>query len=212
MLAAASVMTGLWITVGVLVALLIGAMGWMFLLVAMGRLHLDLGWGRSIHALGPITIRIAAPRELVFEIINAPYAGRAGSGSGVEVIARDGALVVAAHHTKIHFYTARTVEVVEFEPPTRVVFEHLTGPVPQATEQFNLADVDEGTELLYSGEFGIDFFVLGRIAGRHWVRPQWERSVRQHLDDLKAGAEARAARARAPRTPQAGGWQSRPSA
>jgi Polyketide cyclase / dehydrase and lipid transport len=200
-------MTALWITVGVLAALLIGALASMFLLLAMGRLHLDLGWGRSVHALGPITIRIAAPRDLVFEIINAPYAGRAGSGSGVEVIAGDGALVVAAHNTKVHFYTARTVEVVEFEPPGRVAFKHLTGPVPAASEQFTLADVDEGTELLYSGEFGVDFFVLGRIAGRHWVRPQWERSVREHLDDLKARAEARAARAqaRAARTPQAGG-------
>jgi uncharacterized protein YndB with AHSA1/START domain len=33
----------------------------------MGRLHLDLGWGRSIHPLGPITVAIDAPRELVFE-------------------------------------------------------------------------------------------------------------------------------------------------
>lgn len=190
-------MTALWITVGVLAALLIAAMAAMFLLLAMGRLHLDLGWGRSVHALGPITIRIAAPRELVFEIISAPYVGRAGSGSGIEVIAESDSLVVAAHHTKIHFYTARTVEVVEFEPPTRVGFRHLTGPVPHAVEQFALAEVDGGTELRYGGELGIDFFFLGQFAGRRWVRPQWERTVGDHLDDLKARAEARAERARA---------------
>ena len=120
-------MTALWITLGVLVALVLASMVGMFLLLAMGRLHLDLGWGRSVHELGPIVIRIAAPRELVFEIVSAPYVGRTPAGSGIDVIAKSDALVVAAHHTKVHFYTARTVEVVEFQPPTRVGFRHVTG-------------------------------------------------------------------------------------
>ena len=189
-------MTGLWITLGVLAALLIALLAGMFLLLAMGRLHLDLGWGRSLHELGPITIRIAAPRELVFEIISAPYLGRTPGGSGIKVVARGDTIAVAAHQTKVHFYTARTVEVVEFEPPTRVGFRHLTGPVPHAVEQFALAELDGATELRYEGELGIDFFVLGRIAARHWVRPQWERTVREHLDDLRERAEQRAARQR----------------
>jgi hypothetical protein len=185
--------TGLWITVGVLGSLLIaGAMG-MFLLLAMGRLWLDLRWGRSVHQLGPMTFRIGAPRDLVFEMIEAPYTGRTPGGSGIEVIARSGALVVAAHYTKLHFYTARTVEAVEFEPPGRVEFKHLTGPVPYAREQFTLEEADGGTELEYGGEVGIDFFVLGKLAGRYWVRPQWERTVREHLEDLKERAEQRAA-------------------
>jgi hypothetical protein len=189
-------MTALWIAVGVLGTLLIALVAGMLLLLAMGRLHLDLGWGRSFHELGPMTIPIAAPRELVFEIISAPYLGRTPSGPGIELVARSDALVVAAHHTKVHFYTARTVEVVDFEAPTRVGFRHLTGPVPHAVEQFSLEDVDGGTELRYGGEVGIDFFVLGRIAGRYWVRPQWERTVREHLDDVKQRAELRAARRR----------------
>jgi hypothetical protein len=185
--------TGLWIAIGALGVLLIAGSAGMFLLLAMGRLWLDLGWGRSVHTLGPITIRIAAPRDLVFEIINAPYSARAPSGSGIDVIARSDDLVVAAHHTKVHFYTARTVEVVEFEPRSRVGFRHLTGPVPHAVEQFALEQFDEGTELDYSGEVGIDFFVLGRLAARYWVRPQWERAVREHLEEVKERAEQRAA-------------------
>jgi hypothetical protein len=31
------------------------------------------------------------------------------------------------------------------------------------------------------------------LAARHWVRPQWERAVREHLEDVKASAEQRAA-------------------
>jgi len=185
--------TGLWITVAVLGVLLIAGTAGMFLLLAMGRLSLDLGWGRSFHALGPITIRINAPRDLVFEMIKAPYTGRTPGGSGIEVVARSDALVVAAHDTKVHFYTARTVEVIEFKPPSRVGFRHLTGPVPYAVEQFALEASDGGTEIHYGGEVGIDFFVLGRLAGRYWVRPQWERTVREHLEDLKHRAEQRAA-------------------
>jgi hypothetical protein len=190
-------MTALWLAVGALGAVLVVLVAAMFLLLAMGRLHLDLGWGRSLHELGPITVRIAAPRELVFEIISAPYLGRTPRGSGIEVLARGENLAVAVHYTKVHFYTARTVEVVAFEPPSRVSFRHLTGPVPHAIEHFALEDLGGETELRYGGELGIDFFLLGRIAGRRWVRPQWEQTVRRHLEDVKRRAEERAARVRA---------------
>jgi hypothetical protein len=195
--------TGLWIAVGVLGALLIVWATGAFLLLAMGRLTLDLGWGRSVHPLGPITFEIEAPRELVFEIISAPYVGRGPSDSGIDVLARSDGLVVAAHHTKVHFYTARTVEIVEFEPRRRVGFRHLAGPVPYAVEQFEFDESGGATELRYTGEVGVDFFVLGRLAARHWVRPQWERAVREHLEDVKGSAEQRAAahQAREPRAP-----------
>jgi hypothetical protein len=189
--------TGLWITVGVLGALLVGGLAGMFLLLAMGRLHLDLGWGRSLHELGPIEIRIAADRNLVFELISAPYLHRAENASGIEVLARGEDLAVAAHLTKVHFYTARTVEAVMFERPTRVAFTHLSGPVPHAVEEFVLTEANGQTELRYAGEVGIDFFFLGRIAGRYWVRPQWERTVREHLQELAERAEQLAARRRA---------------
>lgn len=186
-------MTGLWIAVGVLAALIVAWGATLFLALAMGRLNLDLGVGRSLHQLGPITATIRAPRELVFEIIAAPYVGRA-SVPGIEVLAHSEHLAVAKHYTRVHFYTAQTTEVIDLTPPTRVGFRHLTGPVPHAVEEFVFEQTDAGTELRYSGELGIDFFVLGRIAGRYWVRPEWERAVSAHIADLKQRAEARAAR------------------
>jgi Polyketide cyclase / dehydrase and lipid transport len=194
--------TGLWIAVGVLGALLIGGLAAGFLLLAMGRLHLDLGWGRSLHELGPIELEIAAPRELVFKLISEPYLGHTPEDSKIEVLARGEDLAVAAHLTKVHFYEARTVEVIEFDAPARVGFRHLTGPVPYAVEQFALEETDGGTTLRFSGEVGIDFYLLGRIAGRYWVRPQWERAVREHLDDLKERADELHRRRRSPRSSQ----------
>lgn len=194
-------MTGLWVAVGVLAALIVASSAALFLALAMGRLHLDLGLGRSFHLLGPITSTIRAPRELVFEVIAAPYLGRS-STPGIAVLARSENLVVARHYTRVHFYTAQTTEVVDLTPPTRVGFRHLTGPVPHALEEFVLEETAAGTELRYGGELGIDFFILGRIAGRYWVRPQWQRVVSAHIDEVKNRAEARAAH-RAAR--QAGG-------
>jgi hypothetical protein len=189
-------MPGLWIAVGVLAVLLIGGMAGGFLLLAMGRLHLDLGWGRSFHELGPIEVRIAAPRDLVFEMISEPYLRHTPQDSGIEVLARGKDLAVAVHHTKVHFYTARTVEAVKFEPPAQVGFRHLAGPVPHAVEEFALEEAQGSTALRYGGEVGIDFFILGRLAGRRWVRPQWERAVREDLEDLKQRAEQLSARRR----------------
>lgn len=188
-------MTALWIATGVLAVLLAVLVGGAFLALATGRLHLDLGWGRSLHRLGPLRTRIDAPRELVYEILSAPYLGRARNES-IEVLARDDSLVVASHLTRIHFYEARTVEAINLEPPARMGFRHLTGPVPHAVEQFRLEPQGDMTELHYDGELGIDFFVLGRIAGRRWVVPQWHRAVGQHLDDVKERAEQRSRRAR----------------
>jgi hypothetical protein len=185
-------MTALWIAVGVLAFLLVAGWAVGFLLLAMGRLHVDLGWGRSIHPLGPIAVRIDAPRELVFELICTPYLERTPRDSGIEVLARGRDLAVALHRTKVHFYEARTVEAIDFQPPARVGFRHLTGPVPHATEEFTLEAADGATELGYGGEIGIDYFLLGRLAARHWVRPQWERVVREHMEDVKRRAERRA--------------------
>lgn len=182
-----------WVVAGVLAALLVATGAGLVLLLAMGRLGLDLDWGRSRHRLGPIAIRIEAPPELVFELIEAPYSGRARV-EGIEVLARDTNMAVAAHLTRVHFYTARTIEVIELERPRLVRFRHLHGPVPYAVEQFELGAVDDATELRYGGEVGLDFFALGRIAARRWVVPQWEAVVRTHLEDLTRRAEERAAR------------------
>ena len=188
-------MIWLWITIG-LAALWLIAVALGFLLLAMGRLHLDLGWGRSFHELGPIEIQIDAPRDRVFGMISEPYLRQNGRNSGIDVLERGEDLAVAAHHTKIHFYTAITVEAVKFDAPDRIGFTHLRGPVPHAIEEFVLEDADGATLLRYSGEVGIDFYLLGRIAGRRWVRPEWEKAVRKDLDELRQRAEQLADRRR----------------
>lgn len=173
-------------------------------LMATGKLTLDLGWGRSYHQVGPITARIDAPRSVVFEQIASPYLGRTPreARERLQVWERGEDMVVARHVSQVSFYSAQTVESVRFEEPERVVFRHLRGPVPHAFEEFVLSEDDdpEVTHFEYRGELGIDFWLLGRLAGRFVVAPEWERQVRPHVEELKEGAERRA-RARRRRSP-----------
>jgi hypothetical protein len=182
------------VLVTVLGGTLVGGVVALFSWMARGRLTLDADVGRSRHRLGPLTVEIDAPRELVFEQLSAPYLGRTprDSAATLEVIERGSDMVVARHFSKVAFYTAETVESVRFEAPGRITFRHLRGPVPHAVEMFEMAERDGATELVYTGELGIDFWVLGKLAGRYWVTPTWLGIVREHLAEVKATAEARA--------------------
>lgn len=173
---------------------LVGGVITLFSWMARGRLTLDADLGRSFHRLGPLTVEIDAPRELVFEQLSAPYLGRTprDTAATLEVIERGSDMVVARHVSRVGFYTSETVESVRFEAPGRISFRHLRGPVPHAVEAFDLVERNGGTEVVYTGELGIDFWLLGKLAGRYWVTPTWIGIVRGHLDEVKAAAEARA--------------------
>jgi hypothetical protein len=190
----------------VLGATLAGGVASLVALMARGRLTLDTGWGRTTRPVGPISLRIAAPRELVFDFIASPYLGRTPGAARrhLEVWERASDMVIAAHFSQLSGYTAETVEAVRFERPERVTFRHLRGPVPHALETFELTDAGDATELVYRGELGLDFWAVGALAARWWVVPTWERVVRESLDATREGAEklasARARRASRPST------------
>jgi hypothetical protein len=85
-----------------------------------------------------------------------------------------------------------TAEAVAFDPPDRIGFRHLRGPVPHAVEEFLFRDDAGSTLIEYRGELGIDFWLLGRLAGRFWVAPTWEKAVHGSLEHIKGQAEERA--------------------
>jgi hypothetical protein len=161
-----------------------------------GAVPVDLGVGRRVRPLGPLTVDVAAPRELVFDVIAQPYAGRASRAmrEKVRVLERGGDMVLAAHYTPIGSrLRATTVETVRFSRPERVDFRLVRGPVPHVVERFVLTEHGGGTRLSYDGELGTD---LGRL-GQRWgdlVAARWNRAVAESFDAVKAEAERRAAR------------------
>jgi hypothetical protein len=164
-------------------------------LLVRGSLTLDLGIGRTVRPLGPLTWQIAASRELVFEVISSPYLDRTPRAleGKLRVLERGEDFVLAEHFTPVGPLVTTTLETVRFEPPERVSFRLVRGPVPHVTERFVLRETDAETQIEYSGELGTDLWALGRW----WaalVASRWEAAVRESLGAVKAEAERRAVR------------------
>ena len=163
-------------------------------LVARAGLTLDLGVGRRVRPLGPISLDIAAPPEVVFDVIAAPYLGRTPRAmrDKLEVIERGADLVLAAHFTRVApGLTVTTVETVRFERPHRISFRLLKGPVPHVLERYELRPSETGTAFEYRGELGTDLWALGALWGGV-VAPSWEQTVERTLERVRAEAERRA--------------------
>jgi uncharacterized protein YndB with AHSA1/START domain len=163
-------------------------------LVARAGLTLDIGIGRRIRPLGPIALEIAAPPEVVFDVIAAPYLGRTPRAlrGKLDVIERGADLVLAAHFTRVApGLNVTTVETVRFEPPHRISFRLVKGPVPHALERYELRASETGTAFEYRGELGTDLWALGAIWG-NIVGPSWEQTVERSLESVRTEAERRA--------------------
>jgi hypothetical protein len=68
-----------------------------------GACPLDLGVARRVRPLGLQLVDMAAPREVVFDVIAEPYLGRAprALAEKLRVLERDSDLVLAAHFTPL---------------------------------------------------------------------------------------------------------------
>ena len=163
--------------------------------LARGALTLDLGVGRRTRPLGPLRVRIAAPRETVFDVIAAPYLGKTPRAmqSKLQVLERGSDMVLAAHYPQVGGRTTTTVETVRFQHPELVSFRVVRGPVPHVAETYELEPHGDGSELLYTGELGTDLWALGSWWGERVAGP-WERTVEASLDDIREEAERKAAR------------------
>ncbi|WP_370409580.1 SRPBCC family protein [Streptomyces fradiae] len=160
-----------------------------------GAVPLDLGVGRRTRRLGPQTLDVAAPREVVFDVVAQPYLDRTTRAmrEKVRVLERGSDMVLAAHRTPVAGgrLTATTVETVRFTRPARVDFRLVRGPVPSVTESFVLTERESGTRLVYEGELATDLW----RAGQWWgglVAPRWEATVAASLATIGQEAERRA--------------------
>lgn len=162
-------------------------------LLARGALTLDLGIGRRLRSLGPLSWEIGAPPDVVFDVIASPYLGRTPLAlqHKLEVWERGSDMVVAAHFTRVWRMVATTVETIRFERPRAVHFRLIRGPVPHVVESFELRAVESGTELTWEGELGTDLWQLGSWWGSR-VAQIWTETVRSSLESVKAEAERRA--------------------
>ena len=161
-----------------------------------GDLTLDVGVGRRTRALVCPPVDIAAPREVVFDVIAQPYLGRMtrAQRDKIKVLEQGTDMVLAAHRTPVSGgLVTTTVETVRFERPSRVHFRLVRGPVPFVIEQFVLTETGTGTRLEYVGEMGTDLWGLGQWWADR-VAPPWEAAVRAAFASVKKEAERRSTR------------------
>lgn len=165
--------------------------------VVTGAVPVDLGVGRRTRRLGPQTVEIAAPREVVFDVVAEPYLGRTtrAMGEKLHVLERGADLVLAEHFTPVGGGRLRavTVETVRFDRPDRIDFRLVRGPVPHVTESFVLSEHGTASRLDYDGEMGTDLWALGDWWGAK-VAARWEAAVAESLAAVKTEAERRATR------------------
>ncbi len=146
------------------------------------------------------TVRIQAPRELVFQMMSHFGRGRlpGDNSESSKVLERNGNHLVVEFQTKALFTTYITVEEVRLYPSECITFEHLSGPLQYAREEFRFDDVDgRETDLIHSGEFIWSRFpFFGWFGGIIYTRPVFERTLVKHMAQMKQAAGARAARSR----------------
>lgn len=165
-----------------------------YLALVTGACPVDLGVGRRSRRLGPQVVDIAAPREIIFDVIAQPYVGRSTHAmqEKVRILERGGDMVLADHFTPVRGgVVARTTETVRLTRPERVDFRLVRGPVPHVVEEFVLTERPGGTRLEYRGEMAADLWRLGEWWSRV-VAGRWEAAVAASLVAIRAEAEGRA--------------------
>jgi hypothetical protein len=179
---------------GALVLTTSGVVAAGYRMIVTGSLTLDVGWGRTYRPLGPVLVQIAAPPDVVYDVVSGPYLGRTprSLASKLEVLEKGKDMVLAAHYTPtVAGLVAKTVETVRFPTVDRIEFRLVRGPVPYLRETFLLSEVVGGTQLEYTGEIGADFWVVGRWWANQVAR-KWEAAVDASLASIKSEAERRA--------------------
>ena len=141
---------------------------------------------------------IQAPMAMVYQKMSSFGKGRlqGDNNESSEVISRDGDTLVAEFKTKAGPFSYTTVEEITLEKDRRITFKHLKGPLAYASEEFVFSESETGdTELVHNGEFIWKRIpLLGRLGGRLYTKPVFEKTIAKHMQQIKEGCEVRAAR------------------
>ena len=141
-------------------------------------------------------VLMKAPCEMVFQKVSSFGMGRLkDDDEPSRVISKDGNRLVVEFKSKVGLFTYTTLEEIILEPPERITFRHIEGPLHYAWERFTFTDVDGDTELTHEGEFIWSRMpIIGWFGGMVYTRPVFERTVKKHMEQIRLTCEARAQR------------------
>jgi hypothetical protein len=133
-------------------------------------------------------VRVAAPRELVYEVVAA--AGKTVGGTDEEKLVE--------FETRWRGRVIKTVEAVELDSLKRIGYRWVQGPIEGVQEEIRFEDLGpETTELVYSGRLQLpQGSIVEALRILLFVRPVFNRLVFEHLEEARRVAERRAQRSR----------------
>lgn len=130
--------------------------------------------------------RVEAPAELCFQVVAA---------AGTTLEERSDREKLVEFRTDLRRRELVTVELVYLDPPNRIAYRWVEGPLRHVKETIDVLSRSEGgCELRYRGRFETPHRgIRGAIEG--WIiRRMFGRAVREHLASAKEIAEARTGR------------------
>jgi len=151
--------------------------------------------------VGPISRAVDAPPALVYQMLAAIGTGSASNGDRSEVLDRNGDELVCDFWTRVSLpggivRHVRTRERVTLRAPDGVDYEHLDGPVRGLRESITVtAQPGGGASMAYLGVYE-PRNLIDAVRAHLLVRPAMRRVMREHFEDVRQRAEARAARSR----------------
>jgi len=151
--------------------------------------------------VGPVTVEIAAPPALVYQMLAAVGQGAQNHGERVEIVDQGVGELVCDFWTRVSLPAGRdrlvrTRERVTLLPPDRIDYEHLDGPVRGLRESIAIGTTAAGqARLTYSGTYE-PAGIADHLRAILLARPAIHRAMDAHLADVRERAEARAKRSR----------------
>jgi len=151
--------------------------------------------------VGPVTVEIAAPPALVYQMLAAIGQGAQKDGERAEVLERADDELVCDFWTRVSLPAGRdrlvrTRERVRLFPPDRIEYEHLDGPVRGLRESIAVGTSPSGrARLTYVGTYESSG-IFDHLRALLLARPAIHRAMDAHFADVRQRAETRAKRSR----------------
>jgi len=151
--------------------------------------------------VGPVTVEIAAPPALVYQMLAAIGQGAQMGGERAEILERADDELVCDLWTRVSLPAGRvrlvrTRERVSLFPPDHIEYEHLDGPVRGLRESITVTTSAGGrARLTYVGTYESSG-ILDHLRALWLARPAIHRAMDAHFADIRQRAETRAKRSR----------------
>ena len=151
-------------------------------------------------------IHVEADRRLAFQVLTAWGAAGPDGRPTSKVLDKSGDRVLCEFYTPAKAlgisWVQRTVEWVTVTEPELIEFEAVEAPLPVLLCTWSLDEWGDCCLFKYDATIALHGSFLGWIFGVLFIRPMFERLMQEHLVELKATIEARAACSRVfPRRP-----------